>query len=40
MTSQLSAALRATAAGTHPDEAGTGLIISHGAFLLSPRTLN
>ena len=33
MTSQLSAALRATAAGIHPDEAGTGLIISHGAFL-------
>jgi hypothetical protein len=40
VTSQLSAALRATAAGTHPDEAGTGLIISHGAFLLSPRTLD
>ena len=35
MTSQLSAALRATAAGIHPDEAGTGLIISHGAFLQS-----
>lgn len=33
MASQLSAALRATAAGIHPDEAGTGLIISHGAFL-------
>ncbi len=33
MTSQLSAALRATAAGIHPDEAGTGLIISHGPFL-------
>ena len=33
MTSQLSAALRAAAAGIHPDEAGTGLIISHGAFL-------
>ena len=33
VTSQLSAALRATAAGIHPDEAGTGLIISHGAFL-------
>ena len=33
MTSQLSAALRATAAGIHPDEARTGLIISHGAFL-------
>jgi len=39
VTSQLSAALRATAAGIHP-EAGTGLIISHGAFLLSPRTLD
>jgi len=33
VTSQLSAALRATAAGIHPGEAGTGLIISHGAFL-------
>lgn len=33
MTSQLSAALRAAAAGIHPDEAGTGLIISHGVFL-------
>ena len=33
MTSQLSAALRAAAAGIHPDEGGTGLIISHGAFL-------
>jgi hypothetical protein len=33
VTSQLSAALRAAAAGIHPDEAGTGLIISHGAFL-------
>jgi hypothetical protein len=33
VTSQLSAALRATAAGIHPDEAGTGLIISHSAFL-------
>ncbi len=33
MTSQLSTALRAAAAGIHPDEAGTGLIISHGAFL-------
>jgi hypothetical protein len=30
---QLSAALRAAAAGLHPDEAGTGLIISHGVFL-------
>ncbi len=26
MTSQLSAALRAAAAGLHPDEAGTGLV--------------
>lgn len=33
MTSQLSGALRAAAAGIHPDEAGTELIISHGAFL-------
>ena len=33
MTSQLSAALRAAASGLHPDEAGTGLIISHDAFL-------
>jgi hypothetical protein len=33
MTSQLSAALRAAAAGIHPDEAGSGLIISHGVFL-------
>jgi hypothetical protein len=33
VSSQLSAALRAAAAGLHPDEAGTGLIISHGVFL-------
>jgi hypothetical protein len=33
VTSQLSAALRAAAAGIRPDEAGTGLIISHGTFL-------
>jgi hypothetical protein len=33
VTSQLSAALRAAAAGIHPDEAAAGLIISHGAFL-------
>lgn len=33
MTSQLSSALRAAAAGIHPDEAGTGLIISQGVFL-------
>jgi len=33
VTSQLSAALRAAASGLHPDEAGTGLIISHDAFL-------
>ena len=34
MTSQLSTALRAAAAGIHPDEAAAGLIISHGVFLL------
>jgi hypothetical protein len=33
VTSQLSAALRAAAAGIHPDEAATGLIISRGTFL-------
>jgi hypothetical protein len=33
VTSQLNAALRAAAAGIHPDEAGAGLIISHGVFL-------
>jgi hypothetical protein len=33
VTSQLSAALRAAAAGIHPDEAAAGLIISHGSFL-------
>jgi hypothetical protein len=33
VTSQLSAALRAAASGLHADEAGTGLIISHGVFL-------
>ena len=33
MTSQLSAALRAAAAGIHPGEAAAGLIISHGSFL-------
>lgn len=33
MTSQLSTALRAAAAGIHPDEAAAGLIISHGTFL-------
>lgn len=33
MTSQLSAAMRVAAAGIHPDEAATGLIISHGTFL-------
>ncbi len=36
MTSQLSAALRAAAAGIHPDEAAAGLIISHGSFLARP----
>jgi hypothetical protein len=30
----LIAALRAHAAGLHPDEAGTGLLIGHGSFLL------
>ncbi|MGH3168525.1 MAG: hypothetical protein ACRDN0_21920 [Trebonia sp.] len=34
MTSQISAALRAAAAGIHPDEAATDLIISHGTYLL------
>ena len=33
MTSQLSAALRAAAAGIYPGEAAAGLIISHGTFL-------
>jgi hypothetical protein len=33
VTSQLSAALRTAAAGIDPDEAATGLIISHGTFL-------
>jgi len=33
VTSQLSAALRAAAAGIHPDEAAAGLIIGHTAFL-------
>ena len=33
MTSQLSTALRAAAAGIHPDQAAAGLIISHGTFL-------
>ena len=33
MTRHLSAALRAAAAGIHPDEAAAGLIISHGSFL-------
>ncbi len=33
MTSQLSAALRAAAAGIHPGEAAAGLIIGHGSFL-------
>jgi hypothetical protein len=33
VTSQLSAALRAAAAGIHPDEAAAGLIIGHAAFL-------
>ena len=33
MTAALSAALRASAAGLYPDEAGTELLISHGGFL-------
>jgi hypothetical protein len=33
VTSQLSAALRAAAAGIHPDQAAAGLIISHDTFL-------
>ena len=33
MTSNLSAALRAAAAGLHPDAAGTNLAISHGVYL-------
>jgi hypothetical protein len=33
VTSQLSIALRAAAAGIHPDEAAAGLIIGHAAFL-------
>jgi hypothetical protein len=33
VTSQLSAALRAAAAGIHPDEAAAGLIIGHAVFL-------
>lgn len=33
MTRQLSAALRAAAAGIQADEAAAGLIISHGSFL-------
>jgi hypothetical protein len=32
VTSQLCAAPRAAAAGLHPDEAGTDLIISHGIY--------
>ena len=33
MTAMLAAALRAAAAGLHPDEAAAGLLISHGSFL-------
>ena len=36
MTSQITAALRACAAGFHSDEAGTELLISHGGFLHRP----
>jgi hypothetical protein len=38
VTSQLSAALRATAEGIYPDEAGTGLIVS-GLRLPDPTLL-
>ena len=33
MTAAIIAALRAHAAGLHPDEAGTGLLIGHGGIL-------
>ena len=33
MTGAITAALRASAAGLYPDEAGTELLISHGGFL-------
>jgi hypothetical protein len=33
VTDAISAALRASAAGIYPDEAGTELLISHGGFL-------
>jgi hypothetical protein len=33
VTSDLSTALRAAAAGLHPDEAGTDLAIRHGIYL-------
>ncbi|HME65381.1 MAG TPA: hypothetical protein VKG61_10860 [Streptosporangiaceae bacterium] len=33
MTAAITAALRACAAGLHPDEAGVELLISHGGFL-------
>ena len=36
MTTALTAALRACAAGFYPSEAGTGLLISHGGFLDRP----
>ena len=36
MTAALTAALRACAAGLYPDEAGVGLLISHGGFLDRP----
>lgn len=36
MTASLDEALRAAAAGIHPDEAGTELIISHGVYLKRP----
>jgi hypothetical protein len=37
VTSQLSIALRAAAAGIHPGEAAAGLIIGHAAFLQRGR---
>ncbi len=36
MTTQITAALRACAAGFYSDEAGTELLISHGGFLHRP----
>jgi hypothetical protein len=36
VTPAVTAALRAAAAGIYPDEAGNGLLISHGSFLFRP----